>query len=82
MEYPEPLPCPFCAWTHIRVIEDEIIDEQHLLFGSKYTYCWCKVCCAKGPSAYSVDDEDEDIFKKCIERWNERNEKKGMASMP
>jgi len=73
MTYKETLPCPFCGWVRIRVIEDQIKEENHILFGSKYTYCWCKVCGAKGPSTYSVEESDEEIFKKCIERWNERN---------
>lgn len=67
------LPCPFCAWERIRIIEDEIKDKDHVLRGSKYTYCWCRVCGTRGPWAYSVDDDEKVVIKKCIERWNERS---------
>ena len=67
------LPCPFCSWEKIRIIEDEITKEGHCLKGAKYTYCWCKVCGTRGPWAYNVDDNEHEVIRKCIERWNERN---------
>lgn len=66
------LPCPFCGWEKIRIIENEITDENALMFGSKYNYCWCKVCGTRGPSAYSIGDTMHDDVKACIDRWNER----------
>lgn len=69
----KPLPCPFCGWTKIRVTEDEIKDQDHMFTGSKYTYCWCKPCGTRGPRAYSVEDDYEIIYNKCVERWNERS---------
>jgi len=76
LEIPECLPCPFCAWENIRVMEDEIRKKEHPLKGSKYTYCLCAVCGAHGPWACSVDDDIETVARKCIVRWNERGGKK------
>jgi hypothetical protein len=69
----EIFPCPFCAWKNIRIIEDEIKEKDHVFKGSKYTFCWCKVCGTCGPWAYSVDDDEKTVIRKCIERWNERH---------
>lgn len=65
-------PCPFCGWENIRIIESE--KENPPLGGSKYTYCWCRVCGTRGPWAYSVDDSEEVFAEKCIKRWNERKD--------
>ena len=67
----EILPCPFCGWKKIRIIEDEGKEPPHK--GSKFTFCWCKVCGTRGPWAYNVDLEDMEVVVSCIERWNERS---------
>lgn len=64
------LPCPFCGWEKIRIIEDE--GKEGFFEGTKYTYCWCKVCGARGPWAYSVGYTSRLAVEKCIGRWNER----------
>ena len=69
-DVPKRLPCPFCGWEKIRVVEDEKQDAP--LQGSKYTYCFCRVCGTRGPWAYSIGDTTHDDVKACIERWNER----------
>jgi len=71
MDEIEPLPCPFCGWEKIRIIEGP--NDNGLLKDSLYTYCWCKVCGTRGPWAYNVEDTDEENYHKCILRWNERN---------
>ena len=67
----EPLPCPFCGWKNIRVIECP--KEEGIFRDSLYTYAWCKPCGTRGPWAYNIDDDDETAYRKCVERWNERD---------
>lgn len=66
------LPCPFCSWTNIRIVEEEMTEEDHCLVGEKYTYCWCKVCGAKGPTGFSSGLDEDEVISKCVKRWNER----------
>lgn len=67
---PKMLPCPFCGWEKIRIFEEE--KQEPPLQGSKYTYCYCRVCGTRGPWAYTVDENMKTVIKRCIERWNER----------
>lgn len=70
IEIPEALPCPFCGWVKIRVIEEAA--KEGMFKGSLYTYCWCRVCGTKGPWAYNVKDDDRKVYDACVKRWNER----------
>mgnify|MGYP001616049123 CR=1 FL=1 len=71
-----PLPCPFCGWENIRIVESPF--DNGFFKDSLYTYCWCKVCGTRGPWAFNVEDADEENYHKCIVRWNERNGKNGV----
>ncbi len=65
-----PLPCPFCGWEKIRVLQS--IRKGGIFKGSAYTYAWCKVCGARGPWAYTISCSDDITCREAIARWNER----------
>ena len=67
----ECLSCPFCGWEKIRIIERPSDDKLHK--DSLYTFAWCKVCGTRGPWAYNVDDDEETVYNRCVDRWNERH---------
>jgi len=73
MENEEFLPCPFCHCTHrLSVYENKIQNEDHMLFGSLYSYVFCAICSTHGPASYNVGSEEESI-QYAIANWNKRS---------
>jgi len=59
------LPCPFCGSKDITIVEKE---RTKMGVKNKCTYCYCRMCGAKGPWRYSNDDTEEVVINRCITR--------------
>ena len=66
----ELLPCPFCGYEKIRILEEK--TKKGCFKGYLYTFAWCRMCGTKGPWAWSVHDDLKVVVNECIDRWNER----------
>lgn len=57
-------PCPFCGYKDIKFVKNQINEII-----KQYFVC---ICGAQGPWSFSLDDNKDKNYQKCVEFWNER----------
>lgn len=54
-----------------------MVDKMRkgIMKGREFSYARCPICHAQGPSDFTLEEEDSMVYRKTIERWNERDQK-------